>query len=410
MIASANLWNPFFNLQLPEHMPIRIATFFKGDKVIWTIILLLAVFSVFAVYSSTNMLAYTQQSGRTEYYLLKHGVFIIGGLAITWVFSHFNYANFGRIARPLLYITIPLLLFTLLFGSDVNEARRWITIPLISITFQSSDLAKLALMLYVARQLATLQDQPINLRTLGWPVLAPVILTCGLIAPANLSTALLLFGSVAVLLFVGRLELKAIGQLAGAGILLFGFIVLLGLALPETTRVSVWSNRITSFLEDSEELYQVQQAKIAIANGGLLGEGPGNSYQRNVLPSGYSDYIYAIFIEEYGLMGGLFLLILYLVFFWRTIRIVTLCDRAFGSLLVMGMSLLIVLQALINMAVAVDLLPVTGVTLPFMSMGGTSLLFFSMGAGMILSVSRVVEKRSSAQDNVILPNANPMPA
>jgi len=183
----------------------------------------------------------------------------------------------------------------------------------------------------------------------------------------------------------------------GAGLLLFGVIFLLGLVLPETTRASTWVSRVQAFASDSDGGYQVQQAKIAIVNGGLFGEGPGNSYQRNVLPSGYSDFIYAIFIEEYGFIGAVFLLILYVLLFIRSVRLVTLCDKPFGSLLVMGISLLIVLQALANMAVAVNLGPVTGVTLPFMSMGGTSLLFFSISAGMILSVSRYVERMQAEQ-------------
>lgn len=385
--------------------PLRVSTLLKGDKVIWLIILLLAVFSVFAVYSSTGMLAYHQKGGDTEFYLFKHGVFIGAGLFVTWVVSHIPYVYYGRIARILMFITIPLLLYTLFFGVDINDARRWISIPIISLTFQASDLAKVALVLFVARQLASMQDMRLDLKALGWPVLLPVVLTCGLIAPANLSTAALLFATIFILMIVGRLDLRTMGILIGAGLLLFAFVFLIGLVMPEATRTGTWISRVTEFISNSDGGYQNQQAKIAIAKGGFFGEGPGNSYQRNVLPSAYSDFIYAIFIEEYGFFGGLFLLFLYLLFLWRSIRLVTLCDKAFGALLVMGMSLLIVLQALANMAVAVNLTPVTGVTLPFMSMGGTSLLFFSLSAGMILSVSRYVEReqlkaRAQAQNEV----------
>jgi len=376
-----------------DALPLRVATLLKGDKVIWAIILLLAVFSIFAVYSSIGMLAYQQRGGQTEYYLLKHGLFIAAGLLLTWVVSHIPYVYYGRLARVMLFITLPLLLYTLFFGVEINDARRWIAIPFVTLTFQASDLAKVTLVLFVARQLASMQDLRLDLRTLGVPVLLPVVITCGLIAPANLSTAALLFATIFILMIVGRLDLRTVGILMGAGLLLFAFVFLIGMVMPEATRTNTWIARVTEFTSNPDGGYQNQQAKIAIAKGGLFGEGPGNSYQRNVLPSGFSDFIYAIFIEEYGFVGGFLLLLLYLIFLWRCIRLVTLCDKAFGSLLVMGMGLLIVLQALANMAVAVNLTPVTGVTLPFMSMGGTSLLFFSLAAGMILSVSRYVERQ-----------------
>ncbi len=378
-------------------MNSRVAQFLQGDKVIWTIVLILATLSVMAVYSSTGMLAYKEKGGLTEFYLLKHGSFIMGGLILTWVFSRLPYVFYGRVAKTLFYLTIPLLIYTLFFGVDMNDARRWITIPIISLTFQASDFAKVVLMLFLARQLALHQGQKMDLFTLAKPVLLPVAIVCALIMPANLSTALLLFLTSMALMVVGRIDLRSLGAMIGAGVLLFGVIFLLGLVMPEATRASTWVSRIQSFATDSDGGYQVQQAKIAIVNGGLFGEGPGNSYQRNVLPSGYSDFIYAIFIEEYGFIGAVFLLIMYVLFFIRSVRLVTLCDKPFGSLLVMGMSLLIVLQALANMAVAVNLGPVTGVTLPFMSMGGTSLLFFSMSAGMILSVSRYVERTQSEE-------------
>jgi cell division protein FtsW len=386
-----------------DALPLRVATLLKGDKVIWAIILLLAVFSIFAVYSSIGMLAYQQRGGQTEYYLLKHGLFLSAGLVVTWVVSHIPYVYYGRLARVMLFITLPLLLYTLFFGVEINDARRWIAIPFVTLTFQASDLAKVTLVLFVARQLASMQDLRLDLRTLGLPVLLPVVITCGLIAPANLSTAALLFATIFILMIVGRLDLRTVGILMGAGLLLFAFVFLIGMVMPEATRTNTWIARVTEFTSNPDGGYQNQQAKIAIAKGGLFGEGPGNSYQRNVLPSGFSDFIYAIFIEEYGFVGGFLLLMLYLIFLWRCIRLVTLCDKAFGSLLVMGMGLLIVLQALANMAVAVNLTPVTGVTLPFMSMGGTSLLFFSLAAGMILSVSRYVErqqKKAAAETQV----------
>lgn len=364
-----------------------------GDRVIWTIILLLAAMSVIAVYSSTNLLAYRYQGGDTEFYLLKHGFFIVGGLLITWLCSQLPYQVFARIARILMIITLPLLVYTLLFGVDVNNAKRWITIPIISLTFQASDLAKLALVVYLARELARRQGQIKDFRQSFLPVLIPVVVTCGLIAPANLSTALMLFGTSVLLMVVGRVRMKHILGLLGIGVLLFTALVVIGLVFPDVTRAGTWISRVQEFIYNSDGGYQLQQAKMAIAKGGLFGQGPGNSIQRNFLPSPYADFIYAIIIEEYGFVGGAFLLALYVVLFIRSVRLVTLCPGSFGALLAMGMSLLIVLQALANMAVSVNLVPVTGLTLPLISMGGTSLLFFSMSAGMILSVSRQVERQ-----------------
>jgi len=375
----------------------HVARFFQGDRVIWAIVLFLAAFSVFAVYSSSGVLAYRERGGMTEFYLIKQGVFILGGLAITWVFSQAHYSHFARFARIALLITIPLLVFTLFFGVDTNDARRWISIPLIGLTFQPSDLAKVALMLYLARQLTVLQDTKMDFQALAKPVFLPLAIVCVLIMPANLSTAALIMIIAMIFLVIGRMDLKLVFTMLGigAGLLLLMFVI--DLVAPGATRINVWANRVTDFLSNPDGEFQVQQAKIAIAQGGLFGEGPGNSIQRNILPSAFADFIYAIFIEEYGFIGGVFLLFLYILFFFRAVRLATLCDKPFGSFLVLGMALLIVFQALANMAVAVNLGPVTGVTLPFMSMGGTSLLFFSMAAGMILSVSRYVERKQAEE-------------
>jgi cell division protein FtsW len=378
-------------------MTSNLQKYLQGDRVIWTIVILLAFFSIIAVYSSTGMLAYKERGGHTEYYLLKHGTFITGGLMLTWLVSMLPYRLFARFSRIALWIAVPMLAYTLFFGTDINEARRWISIPFISLTFQASDLAKVVLVLFLARQITALQSSEMDLKTLWKPVLIPLLIVCGLIAPANLSTALLLFGASMAMLFTGRIQLKSMLIIAALGAGVFAGLYGVGKLSPSATRANTWASRIESFMDKDNEGYQAQQAKIAIAQGGLFGKGPGHSYQRNVLPSAYSDFIYAIFIEEFGLIGGLLLVVLYLVFFVRCVRLVTRCDRTFASLLVIGMGLLIVLQALTNMAVAVNLGPVTGVTLPFMSMGGTSLFFFSIAAGMILSVSRYVNGQHALQ-------------
>jgi cell division protein FtsW len=369
--------------------------YFQGDKVIWTIIILLAFFSLAAVYSSTGLLAYKERGGYTEYYLIKHASFILGGIFIIWLVSKLPYRHFARFALGAFILVIPLLAYTLFFGTDINQAKRWISIPIINFTFQTSDFAKLVLVVYLARQLTLLQDTAMELKDLFWPVIFPVVLVFLLVAPANLSTALLILLTSAILIFIGRIHVISLLKLAGIGILLVGSVYLFGVLFPGTTRMGVWSDRVTTFISGSGDHYQTDQAKIAIASGWFLGKGPGNSTQRNVLPSGFSDFIYAIFIEEYGMAGGFLLLILYVVFFFRCVRLVTRSEKLFPRFLVMGLAVLITVQALANMAVAVNLGPVTGVTLPFMSMGGTSLFFFCIAAGMILSVSRTMDREVS---------------
>lgn len=366
--------------------------YLQGDKVIWTIIILLAFFSLAAVYSSTGLLAYKERGGHTEYYLIKHASFILGGIFIIWLVSKLPYRHFARFALGAFILVIPLLAYTLFFGTDINQAKRWISIPIINFTFQTSDFAKLVLVVYLARQLTLLQDTAMELRDLFWPIIFPVVLVFILVAPANLSTALLILLTSAVLIFIGRIKLGSLLKIAGIGLLLVGSVYVFGTLFPGTTRIGVWSERVSTFISGSGDHYQTDQAKIAIASGWFIGKGPGNSTQRNVLPSGFSDFIYAIFIEEYGMAGGFLLLILYVVFFFRCVRLVTRSEKLFPRFLVMGLAVLITMQALANMAVAVNLGPVTGVTLPFMSMGGTSLFFFCIAAGMILSVSRSLDK------------------
>ena len=366
--------------------------YFKGDIVIWVIIMLLACFSLAAVYSSTGLLAYKERGGHTEYFLIKHASFIFGGIFIIWLVSQLPYRHFARFAVGAFILVIPLLAYTLFFGTDINQAKRWISIPIINFTFQTSDFAKLVLVVYLARQLTLLQDTAMELKDLFWPVIFPVVMVFLLVAPANLSTALLILLTSAVLIFIGRIKLGSLVKIGLIGAALVGSVYLFGILVPGTTRIGVWSDRVSTFVSGSGDHYQTDQAKIAIASGWFIGKGPGNSTQRNVLPSGFSDFIYAIFIEEYGIFGGLLLLLLYVVFFFRCVRLVTRSEKLFPRFLVMGLAVLITMQALANMAVAVNLGPVTGVTLPFMSMGGTSLFFFCIAAGMILSVSRTLDK------------------
>lgn len=384
----------------------------KGDQVIWAVVVVLSFISLLAVYSSTGSLAYRMDKN-SNYYLIKQLLVLALGLVIIYYIHKINYTKFAKIAVLLYIISLPLLIYTLFFGTTLNEGSRWIRLPVINVTFQTSDLAKLALFMFLARVLSIKQDVIKDLRKGFIPVLIPVLLTCALIAPANLSTALMLGFTCCILFFIGRVQVKHIMLLAVAGII--GVVVLFGLSKAfHFGRAATWEQRIQDFAGSSDEkgkkkedVYQVQQAKIAIANGGITGRGPGRSLQRNFLPHPYSDFIYSIIIEEYGLIGGAALIFLYLLFLWRSILIFRRCPFAFGAFLAVGLSITLVFQAMLNMAVNVHLVPVTGLTLPLVSMGGSSIWFTSIAIGVILSVSRYVDetegkrKTSVAKETVV---------
>lgn len=375
----------------------RILDKLEGDRMIWWIVLALSAFSILAVYSSTGTLAYKYQSGNTEYYLIKHLSLLAFSLLLMWGAHMVPYRYYAKIAKIALYASVPLLLYTLLFGTDLNDAKRWITLPIINFSFQTSDLAKLALIMFMARMLTIKQGVINDFGSAFIPLILPVVVICGLIAPADLSTAAVLFATCLLLMFIGRVNWLHIAGLVGVSILAGALFIAMLFALPEdflneTGRMGTWKSRIEAFADgDAAESYQVVQSKIAIAKGGVIGSGPGKSTQRNFLPHPYSDFIYAIILEEYGLFGGATVLFLYLAFLYRSIKIVTRSPKAFGALLAVGLSMSLVIQAMIHMAVAVNLLPVTGLTLPLISMGGTSLFFTSVSVGIVLSVSRSIE-------------------
>jgi cell division protein FtsW len=385
----------------------------RGDKVIWAVVVLLALVSMLVVYSSTGLLAYRYNRGNTEVYLFRQIMFIAAGLAVIYFSHRVNYTIYSRVARILFIISIPLLIYTLFFGIKLNEGSRWIRLPIINLTFQTSDLAKLALYMYISRLLSKKQGVIKDFRKGYLPVLLPVVIICILIAPANLSTALLVGATSMLLLFIGRASMKHLLITIGAALVPVVFLVIIAVAyydkaegksqdlpaLLEKGRISTWISRVQDFIypnkdADNEDNYQVNQAKIAISKGGVLGLGPGNSETRNFLPHPYSDFIFAIIMEEYGLAGGVFIIFVYLVFLFRCIRIFRKCPFAFGAFLALGLSFTLVIQALINMAVTVNLFPVTGVTLPLISMGGSSFLFTCLAIGIILSVARNVEQEA----------------
>lgn len=385
----------------------------KGDKVIWALVILLTLVSLLAVYSATGSLAYKNYKGNTEIYLFKQVAFILAGIMVIYFAHLVNYTFYSRAARIIFLLSLPLLFYTLFFGVKMNEGSRWIRLPIINMTMQTSDLARLALFMYLARLLSKKQDVIKDFKKGFLPIIWPVALTCALIAPANLSTALLLGASCLLLLFIGRVSTKHIMMTIGIALIPLAFLIAAAVIRHQsddgeaavikkssstlTARVDTWIGRVESFIYGSKDdvdnsAYQVNQAKIAISKGGVFGVGPGNSTTRDFLPQAYNDFIYAIIIEEYGMMGGAFIMFIYLVFLYRCIRIFKRCPFAFGAFLALGLSFTLAIQAVANMAVTVNLFPVTGVTLPLVSMGGTSFIFTCLAIGIILSVARNVEQ------------------
>lgn len=375
--------------------------YLKGDPVIWMVIFILSIISILVVYSSTGTLAYRFQGGNTAYYILKHGVILLLGWAVIYITHLIPYKFYAPLAQLFLFLSVPLLLITLFLGTRLNEASRWLTLPVIGLTIQTSDLAKLALIMFVARNLAIKQEAINDFKNTFLSTIAPVLIICALIAPANLSTAVLLFATCVILMFIGRMPVSYILLLGVTAVAVLSLFVAVSLWTNSQGRVRTWIHRIESFRgSDDEDSYQVEQAKIALVTGGIIGKGPGNSTQRNFLPHPYSDFIYAIIVEEYGIMGGIFVVLLYLVLFFRAGVLVRKSNRTFPAFLSAGLAVLLVFQAFINMAVAVNLLPVTGQPLPLVSMGGSSLLFTCVSLGIILSVSHGLDEEKKKETTV----------
>ena len=361
----------------------------KGDRWIWLIVILLSAISLLAVYSSTGTLAYKKGVG-VESILFKHLAMVVGGIALMYISHKLDYRYYAGISKLLMIITIPLLLYTLIFGAHINNASRWIPIPGTGLSFQTSDLAKLALITYLARTLSRKQENIKDVKQSFIPIMGAVCVVFILIALANLSTALMLFGVSILLLIIGRISIKQIAITCLAGAVLLAGVVFLG------PRRHTYISRMHTFMHpdkaNADKSFQSDHAKIAIATGGLMGKGLGHSQEKNYLPEAFSDEIYAVIIEEGGLLAGLVIISIYLFLLYRCIKIVTKAPKAFGALLAAGLSFSLTIQAFANMAVAVGLGPVTGVPLPLISMGGTSILFTSVAFGIILSVSRDIDE------------------
>ncbi len=371
----------------------------KGDKTIWALVALLAVFSFIPVYTASSNLAYLNGgSGNTFSYLLKHFAHLSVGFVFMFLVHKIPYRYFKGLSIILLPFVIALLLYTLLQGTTIGgaNASRWIQVPIVNMSFQTSSLASLVLMVYIARYLSKTKDEKTSLKSSLLPLWLPFFLVIGLILPANFSTAFLISFGVFVLAFIGGYPKRNLAAIIGVGIVAGGIFVLLAVAFPDLfpNRVDTWMSRIENYSggASTQEQYQVEKAKIAIASGGITGNGIGKSVQRNFLPQSSSDFIYAIIIEEMGLIGGLAVMLAYLILLYRIAIITTKTEDAFGKLLVIAVGLPIILQAFINMGVAVQLFPVTGQTLPLISSGGTSIWMTCLGIGIIQSVKAGWEK------------------
>lgn len=365
----------------------------KGDKAIWAVVALLALFSFLPVYSASTNLVYVVGKGTTIGHLVKHAMLLVLGFTIIFAVHRIPYHYFRGLSIIALPVVLVLLVYTLAQGKVIDgaNASRWIQVPFVGVTFQTSTLASVVLLIYVARYLSKIKNKAITFKESFLPLWAPVFCILALILPANFSTTAIIFFMVLMLCFLGGYPFKYLMGIVGAGIIALTFFVLTAKAFPDLfpNRVDTWISRIENFTDnqDTEADYQIEKAKIAIATGGVTGLGAGKSVMKNFLPQSTSDFIFAIIIEEYGLMGGLSLVFLYLLLLFRIVIVAHKSDNIFGKLVVIGVGLPIVLQALINMAVAVELFPVTGQTLPLISSGGTSIWMTCMALGIILSVS-----------------------
>jgi cell division protein FtsW len=354
------------------------------------VVIFLMLFSLLAVYGSISTLAV--KSGGSTRFLFKHALMLGLGFFLMYKLHVVKFKYFSRIAFLLFWPTVFLLLLTLIMGVNLNNASRWLNIPFINLSFQTSDLAKIVLVVYTARLLKIKQDKLDQFSNGIWPVLWPAAIIIVLILPANFSTAALLTITVFVMLFTGGVSLLQLLKVIGVGVAAIGLVFTIAMAKPDLfPRVETWKSRIVNFSGDKSEVFQVEHAMAAIYNGGALPQMPGTGNARNYLPHPYSDMIYAYIVEEYGsILGGLGVLFLYVIFLSRSLRLSIKAEDPFAKSLVVGLSFMIVFQAFINMAVSVNLIPVTGQPMPLISMGGTSTLFTSIAIGMILGVSTAV--------------------
>lgn len=394
---------------------------FRGDKALWIIVAALFLGSLLVVYSATAAMAYREVDGNTSYYLFRQARFILGGFFMIILVHWIDYKYYARYAKALFKLSVVLVILAYVIGVSFNDASRWIRIPGMRLTFQPSELLKVTLMIVLAQQLAIRQKYISKIPILPafsvrkwrqnpqrnlniWlyttqPLILPVVVATLIVLPSNLSTAAILFLTCVIVMIVGRVRGREITRLMLAGMI--GIVLIVGtMKIAGVGRAETWVNRVTQFVQiddddapaGSQDNFQAEQAQIAIASGGFMGKGPGNSTQRSQLPHPYSDFAYAFIIEEYGMVGGIVVFILYLWIFYRCGLIVRRCNRPSQGLMVLGLSLVITMQAFVNMGVSVGIIPVTGQPLPLISLGGSSVFFTCIAIGMILGVSRETER------------------
>ena len=400
-----------------EAVTDKIKDLFRGDKVIWMIVVFLTLISMLVVYTSSDSLAYRSYHDNNTKVLMQHLMMLGFGLVVLLIAANIKYRRYAKILTMLFWISIPLLLYTMLFGKNLNNASRVINLGFV--TFQTSDLAKVALIGLLARILTVYRDRLDNIKDLLLLVMLPVLAIVGLIFRENFSTAAMIFATSIVMMFLGKVKMKYIFGFVGTIAVVGALAILILLQVMKNNpdkmnRSMTWVNRIERFVgtsddeanKNDEKDFQVTQSKIAIAGGGVFGKMPGKSTQRTILPHPYSDFIYAIIIEEYGLVGGVFVLLLYLILLYRATQLMIRAPQSFGALLAFGLAFSIVMQALVNMGVAVGLLPVTGQPMPFVSRGGTSLAFTGLAIGIIISVTRDINFKDGNNSEVEITEAD----
>lgn len=379
----------------------QISKIFKGDRTIWLIVITLSFLGVLAVYSSTGTLAFAKQKGNTEFYFLRHLGYLVVGWGVLFLTHKIPFKFYSRIAQIGFWLSLGLLYLTLAVGSNINNATRVISIG--GLTFQPSDMAKLFLVLYIARFLSKRQDEVEKFSVFRNVMIAILAIIIPII-PENLSTALVVMTTSTLLLYIGRIKFRYILMLVGGGALALSLFIALIFTIDvskfEDSRLPTWKKRIETYMghdEDGNSGYQQMQSKIAVATGGIIGKGPGNSTQRNFLPHPYSDFIFAIIVEEYGIVGGLIVIGCFIILIFRCLKMVVESQRSFGALAVLGIAFSTSFQAFVHMGVSVGKLPVTGLTLPLVSMGGTSLVLNSLAFGVILGISRHIQEEKEMQ-------------
>lgn len=386
---------------------MKILQFFKGDKTIWLLVLALSAYSVMGVYSASGRMALSSDSGMAEGFMIKQFAILLGGFFFMWLAHSVPYRAYAKISYFGMAIAIPLLLYTLIGGHESGDARRWIVIPLLKLTFQPSDLAKVMLIIFLAYLISKKTALRDDFKKGFLPLIIPIILVCGLILRSNFSTAFMIFVVSVVMMYVGRVKFKFLAAMVAAGLLLFVLVIIVGANFPKTfPRAETWANRITNWTDnsstqakvESDEHMQAEQAKTAIATGGWTGKMPGKSVQRNFLPSAFSDFIFAIIIEEYGfLFGALPIVLLYVILLFRGLHIAIKADTTFGAIMAIGITFSILTQAMVNMLVASGIGPVTGQTLPIISYGGTSIFFVCISLGILQSIARGNEELKAVE-------------